>query len=136
MLLAPGTSQSTANQLLRSGNCSILLFASEYRQKAEQIAESQENLRAWEVMDLWKWFDSPSTPKTVSSYCREYTRAKEEETAIILYSSGTTGRIHQPKSSNTITDLKLSRSFRVTKGDSFASRILLCFGLFPTPSTA
>ncbi|KAJ5401039.1 hypothetical protein N7465_011528 [Penicillium sp. CMV-2018d] len=91
MLLAPGTSLSTASQLLRSGNCSILLFASEYRQKAEQIGEFQENLRAWEVMDLWKWFDGPSTPKTVSSHCREYTRAKEEETAIILYSSGTTG---------------------------------------------
>ncbi|KAJ5520723.1 hypothetical protein N7463_001176 [Penicillium fimorum] len=91
MLLAPSTPHSTAGHLLQSGNCSILLFASEYHEKAQHIRKSQENIQAWEVMDLWKWFDGPKTPTTISSYCQEYTHAKEQETAVILYSSGTTG---------------------------------------------
>ncbi|KAJ6001161.1 hypothetical protein N7481_001570 [Penicillium waksmanii] len=89
MLLAPSTSKSVTEYLLKSGDCSNLLFSSEYHQKIQEIREGFKLLQVWEVMELWSLFDKPAV--AFPTGYREYHLAKEREPAIVLHSSGTTG---------------------------------------------
>ncbi|KAL4919649.1 acetyl-CoA synthetase-like protein [Aspergillus aurantiobrunneus] len=78
-------------KLLRSGDCSNLLFISKYRETAQEIQKSQENLQLCEVQEISKWFDGPETSSTPDYYCRERASAQTRDAKVILYSSGTTG---------------------------------------------
>ncbi|KAB8254581.1 acetyl-CoA synthetase-like protein [Aspergillus pseudonomiae] len=88
LLLDPSTAQPVIDYLLASGHCSRLLFARELADKVHLIKSSNQTLDIWEVMDLWTMFTGPNRPV----HCpHEYTIAREQQPAVVLYSSGTTG---------------------------------------------
>ncbi|KAJ5153496.1 uncharacterized protein N7482_009974 [Penicillium canariense] len=72
--------------------CSKLIFSPERQRDATSIKEGKADLKMWEIPPLWELLHSNAEPFLLSKTFED----AENEPAIIIHSSGSTGQLIQP----------------------------------------
>lgn len=73
--------------LLKETGCSKFLYSPERYKPVQDLQKVNASIKAWEISGLWEMIDYPAD---IYSCDRKFNDA-ENETSIIVHSSGTTG---------------------------------------------
>jgi acyl-coenzyme A synthetase/AMP-(fatty) acid ligase len=75
--------------LLNDTACSKLIFSSERRKEATDIVAGRAGMKMWEIQPLWELLHGEATQFPFEKKFED----AEHDTAIIIHSSGTTGKL-------------------------------------------
>ncbi|ODH53244.1 hypothetical protein GX48_00440 [Paracoccidioides brasiliensis] len=89
LLLSPRNSSEASHHILEKTGCSKFVYSVEREKQVHEMQKGDPNIKAWTAPELWGVFNNDEVP----SYPLKGTQPRdvEDEVALIIHSSGTTG---------------------------------------------